>query len=837
MYVRKKPPFERRLLLIALLLVAAAPAASPAQEAATVSGTVRDAQHLVLPGVTVTLGTSGGAFITTAVTDRAGAFTLPGVAPGTYVLRASLLGFADHTETVTVGGKGAATEIVLEVGAFSQEVTVSALMPEVATEVLITADEIERRVVRDLAQSLRNHAGVTALRRGPINLDPAIRGLYAEQIGVFVDGTRTFAAGPARMDSGLSHISPHALQSLHVVRGPYALTWGAGTLSAIRADTFKPAFSGGALEIGGRAGYNHGANGNANDAFASLYGSSDRLRFTVQHNSRAGSDYTDGGGNTVQGDYESLDTRWSLGGRLGNRTLLEYSGGYQKQSDIDYPGRILDATLFETHSHALDLSHARPTGLLSELAAQVYVNDKRHVMNNNNKPTALPNPARTPPFAIDVHLPATAETLGGRFHATLANGPLSYKLGFDAYRLQQSATQTVTDRNTGQIHHNLHPVWPDATLNNVGAYAQVIYEQGRGSLGATVRVDREDARVGGVTSFFADNAVPAYGLHSEHGRFPLQPPVAHGGTGLGGHATHGAGDHAMGDGAMEHGAAGHAGAPAMLVAADHFDQTNTNVSAAANARLRLTETWLVDLGIGRAVRNPSALERYADRFPAVKFQTAAEFVGNPLLVPETSVELNAGTTLRIGQATLEGDVFWRAIDNYITVAHDPNLAQRLPLSPAQVYRYVQADAARFAGFDLRATTDAGRWVSVRGGWSFVRAADLLFDEPLFGVPPFEQQYAIEVHDPARTWWAELQLTAAADQDRVAASRLELPTAGWTTLDLAGGAELVDGVTLRAGIRNLTNELYFHHLNALNPFSGQRIAEFGRSGHVGLEYAF
>ena len=51
-----------------------------------------------------------------------------------------------------------------------------------------------------------------------------MRGLYAEQIGVFVDGTRTFAAGPARMDSGLSHVSPHALQALRVVRGRYALT-------------------------------------------------------------------------------------------------------------------------------------------------------------------------------------------------------------------------------------------------------------------------------------------------------------------------------------------------------------------------------------------------------------------------------------------------------------------------------------------------------------------------------------------------------------------------------------------------------------------------------------
>ena len=792
--------FARAWLSAALvaLAVALAPPVARAQDGGPVTGRVTDAQSLALPGVAVVLRTRDAGFVASATTDRSGAFEIPDVAAGEYVLAAMLLGFATREQPIAVGAGGADAAISLEVGAFSQQVTVSALMPEVATELVITADEIERRVAQDLAQSLRDHAGVTALRRGAINLDPSVRGLYAEQIGIFVDGTRTFAAGPARMDSGLSHVSPHALQSLHVVRGPYALTWGAGTLSAIRADTFKPAFSGGAFEIGGRAGYNYGSNGGANDAIASLHGSSDRVRFTFQHNARTGNDYTDGDGATVQGDYESFDTRWSLGGRMHDRTLLEYTGGYQKQNDIDYPGRILDATLFETQSHALDISHVRPSGLVSEIAGQVYLNAKSHVMNNDNKPTAVRNPQRTPPFPLDVYLPASSDTLGGRFHAVLETGPLSYKLGFDAYRLQQNATQTITDRDTGQIHHNMHPVWPDAEMTNIGGYAQVVYDHGRNSFGGTVRIDREQARVGGVTPFFADNAVPDYGLHAGH-------DAGQGGT--------------------------------MLLAGDRFAQNNTNVSAAANASLRVTDTWLVTLGAGRAVRSPSALERYADRFPAVKFQTAAEFMGNPLLVPEKSIEVNAGTTLRVAQATLEGDVFWRSIDDYITVAHDPNLTRRLPLSPAQVFRYVQADSARFIGLDLRAESAAGPWLSLRGGWSFVRAEDLLFDEPLFGIPPFEQRYAVDIHNASRTRWVELQITSTAGQQRVAATRFELPTDGWTTIDLTAGGQLVDGVTLRIGVRNLTDEFYINHLNSLNPFTGQRIAETGRSGYVGLEFAF
>ena len=810
-----------------------APAALHARDAGSVSGAATDAQGLALPGAVIVLRTPGRVFVASTVTDRAGEFVLADVPAGDYVLTASLLGFTRHEQPVAVGAAGTSrVAVTLEVGSFSQEVQVTALMPEVATELVTAAPEIERRVAQDLAQALRTHAGVTALRRGAINLDPSVRGLYAEQIGVFVDGTRTFAAGPARMDSALSHVSPHALQSLRVVRGPYALTWGAGTLSAIQAETFKPAFGGDRFRLGGRAGYNHGGNGGAHDGFAGLYGSSDRVRFAFQHNTRLGSDYTDGNGDTVQGDYESFDTRWDFGVRLGGRTLVEYSGGFQQQNDIDYPGRLLDATFFETQSHAVEFSHAPATGIVTEVAGRAYTNLKDHLMNNDGKPTALRNEQRTPSFPIRVDLPASSDTAGGRFHAALQTGPLRYKVGFDAYRVRQSAVQTIADRETGDVHHHRHPVWPDATLTNAGGYAQVLADRGRSTVGATVRVDREQARVGQVTSFFAANAVPDYALSGAHGRFHCvtahctAPPtghVTHGHADRGGDAGHG----------TEHG--GHAGT--MLVAGDAFAQANTSVSAAASASLRLTDRWQVTLGAGRAVRSPSALERYADRFPAVKFQTAAEFVGNPHLAPEKSLELNAGTTLRVAEATVTLDVFLRHVDDYITVAPDPNLTRRLPLSPDRLFRYVQADAARFAGFDLTAVSAAGPWIDLRAGWSYVRARDLLFDEPLFGVPPFEQQVAVDVHNPARTRWIEVLVTATAAQERVAVTRFEVPTPGWTTIDLTAGARLNEGLTLRAGVQNLTDRYYVNHLNSLNPFTRRRIAELGRRAYLGAEFGF
>lgn len=150
---------------------------------------------------------------------------------------------------------------------------------------------------------------------------------------------------------------------------------------------------------------------------------------------------------------------------------------------------------------------------------------------------------------------------------------------------------------------------------------------------------------------------------------------------------------------------------------------------------------------------------------------------------------------------------------------------------------MQADAARFAGFDLTTAVAAGPWIDLRGGWSWVRAEDLLFDEPLFGVPPLEQQYALDVHDRARTRWLEVLVTSTAAQERVSAARFEAPTAGWTTIDLMAGVRMTERLTVRAGVQNLTDRYYVNHLNSLNPFTGQRIAEPGRRVYVGAEAEF
>ncbi len=134
------------LLLATLLLL---PAAAESQTA-SVRGIVSDVQGLPLPGVTVVLRSETGQFVASAITNRNGDFAFPQVSGGAYLVEATLLGFTP-SETPVNANSNAPIAIMLEVGTFAQEVTVSALMPELATEMVLPASEIERRVAQDLA--------------------------------------------------------------------------------------------------------------------------------------------------------------------------------------------------------------------------------------------------------------------------------------------------------------------------------------------------------------------------------------------------------------------------------------------------------------------------------------------------------------------------------------------------------------------------------------------------------------------------------------------------------------------------------------------------------------
>src|SRR5438552_18782158 len=91
----RKGGIVRKLSFLAILLlsvVLAAPAFGQSTYA-TVSGTIEDSSHALLPGVSVTATNNATGVVTTVVSNESGAYNLTNLLPGTYTVKAELPGF------------------------------------------------------------------------------------------------------------------------------------------------------------------------------------------------------------------------------------------------------------------------------------------------------------------------------------------------------------------------------------------------------------------------------------------------------------------------------------------------------------------------------------------------------------------------------------------------------------------------------------------------------------------------------------------------------------------------------------------------------------------------
>ena len=163
----------------------------------------------------------------------------------------------------------------------------------------------------------------------------------------------------------------------------------------------------------------------------------------------------------------------------------------------------------------------------------------------------------------------------------------------------------------------------------------------------------------------------------------------------------------------------------------------------------------------------------------------------------------------------------------------PSLPRRLPLSPPLVFRYFNGDHASFRGYRFSARYRAAHGLEVRFQGAKTIADDNALREPAPGIAPLELDSGLRYSLPSGRFWADYSLRNVLDQKRVSAARLETPSPGFATHDVRFGTRLTQRIELHVGVENLGGKRYFEHLNALNPFTGQRIPEPGRAFYAGV----
>lgn len=233
------------------LLLFAAPAWA---QTGKIAGTVTDAvTGETLPGASVAVvGTSYG-----AATDGEGRYTIIGVRPDTYTLRASFVGYTETViENVRVqSGLTTRVEIELSEGAveFGDEVIVTAERPpvqrdETASVQYLGIADLEELPVISTEEALFVQAGVffdTQPIEGGLGGsgrgEPryAVRGGDQTEVLWFLDGSRIAALIEGRADQGGSYtsINPHAVQELQILTGGFAAEYGGAQSGVVNVVT------------------------------------------------------------------------------------------------------------------------------------------------------------------------------------------------------------------------------------------------------------------------------------------------------------------------------------------------------------------------------------------------------------------------------------------------------------------------------------------------------------------------------------------------------------------------------------------------------------------------
>ena len=147
------------------------PAVAGAQtNTVTLSGVATDDTGGALPGATVTATNTATGLVRTAITDSAGRYTVLGLPPALYDVRAELQGFApvvQRAQQLQVG-QTVTLDFKLKLGALSETVEVTAEVSVVQTESnvltrVVRTEEVDRlpSLTRDFTQLATLTPGVT----------------------------------------------------------------------------------------------------------------------------------------------------------------------------------------------------------------------------------------------------------------------------------------------------------------------------------------------------------------------------------------------------------------------------------------------------------------------------------------------------------------------------------------------------------------------------------------------------------------------------------------------------------------------------------------------------
>jgi hypothetical protein len=220
---------------------------------ARLEGTIADATGSVIPGATVTVTNAETGISRSVPTDGRGRYVFANMSPGLYSVEAAATGFKTTVRqgiTLTVGAALVAN-MGLEVGAVTEQVTVTGEVPLVETRASTVAGVTDERMIRELPLNGRSFADLVKLEPGVIETRAASRGEMSghgakmsiggarpHQMSFTLDGADMMTRNnttPAGVTGGMMGVE--AVQEFRVSSSGYSAEFGRNSGGAVSAIT------------------------------------------------------------------------------------------------------------------------------------------------------------------------------------------------------------------------------------------------------------------------------------------------------------------------------------------------------------------------------------------------------------------------------------------------------------------------------------------------------------------------------------------------------------------------------------------------------------------------
>lgn len=622
--------------------------------------------------------------------------------------------------------------------------------------------------------------GIAAIRRSGVALDPVLRGMSKDRLNILIDGGLLYGACANRMDPPTFHVTPYAVESVEVLRGPFDVTKGPGSLGGIiNIKTKEPAYYE-KTEIHPeiRAGYDGVSNGLKGGL--TVQGGKAPFGFNISYDYKGYDGYEDGHGKRITTDFKQSNYVADLYYFIDRDSTAGLSYMGQRAKDVFYPTLAMDSPKDDMDMTALSVDLKNPAQAIKRLEARVYSSWVNHSMDNFSK-FSYANPAPT----MRMEAPSESRTYGGKIKATLdlLDG---MDAGIDYYNRRWDITLKRWSL-AGMAMPDIRSI-PDTVTTDFGLFVQPSKRFGKLTLTGGARMDfvNAEARAVGTAEQGYFNAV--YGPETS----------------------------------------------------SHLDRSETNAGAFLKGTYGITGG--VDLygGIGRGVRTADPRERFRILLP---IPGNKRDIGNPNLEPEESLQFEVGSRARLGRFNYDLSFFYNSVKNYI-VQYDTGITSGsfgvLPNWPVMGYRNV--DAALYGG-EISAGFLATENISLFGSASYTRGENMDEKKPLPEIMPLQGRLGLRYDEISGKFWAELTGRVATHQHRYDPVVDPGTTPGFTTFDVRLGWRPAENILLTAGVENIFDRYYYEHTSknfALNQdgyTANDRIPEPGRNAYLNASWMF